>query len=293
MDQGQKPKSKYRIEVVASVIGAAFGMGSFAIAALSYIHPTDATHPVHFDFFYQTVSFPLWAAGTLALALIAVTAGFVRWTIKRPLKQPDFPLVTPEPLPTPHELQTPVPKPTVVSTDTSIASVFELNGVNELIIPSPDDLMLNIHVDEQQETKSCILVVDNDRLGAISSASLTIYSAYSYNGNRGEFRTVPTVSGIRMDNLDVVLPSFSAKPFLLVRKDPNNDYLFAGNNTSNKLIWPDNDKARIQKWKLSASFFAQTWPQNSTAMPKPLTVVKFEIIVTWDMDSNELSVQRG
>jgi len=293
MDQGQEPKSKFRIEVVASVIGAVFGVGSFAVAALSYIRPTDSAHPVHFDFLYRTVSFPLWAAGALILAVIAITAGFVRWTIKRPqtVEAPTSQKTAVLPV----QRQIPPSARRLAESHPAINPVIQTHasGKNELTIPSPDDLLIHLRLEAFQEKKSCVLIVDNNRLDAISGASVTIYSAYSFDSNHREFRAVPSVSGIRMDQQDVIQPSCSGKPFLLVRKDPDKPHLFAGNNTSSQMIWPENDKSQIQKWKLSASFFAQTWPNNSTSMPKPLTVVKFDVIVTWDKAAAELLIEKG
>jgi hypothetical protein len=132
--------------------------------------------------------------------------------------------------------------------------------------------------------------IRNDRLGTISKIKLTICKAQSFDSRHKQFRE-PQASGILVNQPNTIAPSSSGAISWLVAKKAQNKYLFAGDATSNHLIWPENDKSEIQVWRLTIAIdgVAIVSGQNT----KPLSQLQFVADVSWNTTTNLFSIQKA
>jgi hypothetical protein len=79
-DPSRKPE--FNITAISTVVGAVAAVVAAVVAVLSYLHPTDTTHPIHLDFLLRTVSIPVWVI-VFICGGIAIAAFIFRQSLKR------------------------------------------------------------------------------------------------------------------------------------------------------------------------------------------------------------------
>lgn len=138
-----------------------------------------------------------------------------------------------------------------------------------------------------------MITVDNNRLGAITKIIISITGAQSYDAVHNDFRNSTNFSLVRIHRPDIVQPSESTQRTWLVRKlkldTPAN--LLAG-DSSQQLIWPQNDKSEFQRWRLAIAVNAETVASQPNERTMPLRVVAFNVIVIWNSTTNEFFLEK-
>jgi hypothetical protein len=159
-----------------------------------------------------------------------------------------------------------------------------------LVVASPEDFAIEIEEHESGDAKGLMFRIRNDRLVGIARIKLTIYTAQSFDSRHKQFRE-PEASGIVISQLDRIAPSSYGRSSCLIRKKGQKKYLFAGDSTSNDLIWPETDKSEIQVWRLTVAIdgVAIVSGQNT----KPLSQLKFVADVSWNTTTNQFSIQKA
>jgi hypothetical protein len=171
----------------------------------------------------------------------------------------------------------------------SKSSVHIAVKTGELVIPTADQLEIHVKADVAAVT----MAIDNNRLDGIHHLDTIVYSAYSFDSRQNQFRTHAAATGARMQSPNFVGPSESSQAFVLVHHPTGKDMLQLGNDTARPMKWPENDKANIQRWKLNVSFGARVYSNTIPPTGEVFQPSKFDLIVTWNKISNELSVEKA
>jgi hypothetical protein len=162
----------------------------------------------------------------------------------------------------------------------------------ELIIKTPDDLVVRVRRYQFQETKGLNLIIDNNRLNPIHQFRVIVSDAQSFDSDHDAYRNSSNFSAAVVTAPNVVQPRCSSDPFLLLRKETSNNSLLAGNDFSHALLWPQNDKSEVEKWRFTLRVLAMTSPRNAAEKSLPLKELVEKIVVYWDRTSNEFSFER-
>lgn len=161
-----------------------------------------------------------------------------------------------------------------------------------LVIDSPEEFSLRIAKIDSGQIRGIELRVENHRLTSIHQIRLIISAASSFDRRHGAFREA-CLGGQIFARPNVIRPSMSGNPILLVWKAAHSPFLVSGeNNILHELRWPDNDKCEIERWKLSLRVQAFAWPPNSIGRSAPLNELSAEVIFLWDRARNEFSIER-
>lgn len=254
------------------------GVPTLLLGLFAYFRPPDPTHPVRFDFLFRTVSVPVWLIISLLVLALVLALAFrvLSPRLKRTLNE---------------EVKAAAirtSKPPTLQTPSKTALQMAVKA-GEAVIPTDDQLELRVRADDAVVT----MTVDNNRLGAIHHLDVIIYSAYSFDGRHNQYRTHAGATGWRAQSQNVVGPSDSSQAFVLVHLSAGRDTLQLGSDNARPMRWPDNDKADMQKWKLNMSFGARAYSNTVPPTGEVFQPVKFDLIVTWNKASNELSVQKA
>jgi hypothetical protein len=161
-----------------------------------------------------------------------------------------------------------------------------------LVFDSPDEFSLRVAKVDSGGIRGIELQVENYRLTSIHQIRLIISKASSFDGRHGAFRE-GSLTGQTFVRPDLIRPSTSGRPILLVWKAAHSAFLVTGeNNILRELLWPDNDKAQVERWKLSLRVQAFAWPPNSQGQSAPLKEISAEIIFLWNRTRNEFSIEK-
>jgi hypothetical protein len=164
---------------------------------------------------------------------------------------------------------------------------------DSLVIKSPDQFSLRISKVESGTIRGIQLQIENDRLTSIHKIRIILSSACSFDSQRGAFREA-SLSGQTFTRPDVIRPSCSGQPMLLVWKAAQWAGLVTGeNNFVRQLLWPDRDKSDIERWKLSLSALAFDWSPNPAARSIPLKEINTDFVVLWARAQNEFSIEKS
>jgi hypothetical protein len=293
MPNEQDKKRRITVETI-------FAAASFLLALFAYLRPPDPAHPTRFDFLSRSISIPFWLCAVLAMGIATGSAALTRWKIKsRANPGLNFPERATGPTPLPSKPASTAFSPLASASPATLAPKSSQSAVaNPTTSSDPgavrfettDFLVLHIRRQTSPDQNALVLVVDNNRLDAIEHIDTIIYSACSFDSNHNQFRTVPAAAGARMVLHDVIHPSSSSKPVLIVAKRRVDQYLMMGDTTSNVMKWPENDKSAVQRWKFSLSVAARTYAKNSSQISTPLRLTKLELIVRWDSAANSLYI---
>lgn len=161
-----------------------------------------------------------------------------------------------------------------------------------LVIDSPDEFSLRIAKVDSSGIRGIEFQVENYRLTSIHQIRLIISSASSFDGRHGAFREA-SLTGQTFARPDVIRPSTSGNPILLVWKAAHSPFLVSGeNNILHELRWPDNDKVEVERWKLSLRVQAFAWPPSSDGRSIPLNELFAEVIFLWNRTRNEFFIEK-
>jgi hypothetical protein len=163
----------------------------------------------------------------------------------------------------------------------------------ELVLESSDDFTVRIQHYQFQDIKGFNLVVDNNRLNPIHQVRIIISDPQSFDPHHDAFRSGSGFNAFATTEPNIIQPSCSGKSVWLIRKDPSNINLLAGNDFSHVMSWPENDKTEIQKWRFNLRVLPMTAARNSTEKPLPLKELNTNLILLWDRTSNEFSVEEA
>jgi hypothetical protein len=167
----------------------------------------------------------------------------------------------------------------------------QLHNNDSLVISSPDQFSLRIAKVDSGGIHGIEAQVENDRLTSIHQIRLILSDVSSFDSRHGAFREA-SVNARTFTRPDMIRPSTSGKPILLVWKSTHSARLVTGeNNVLRELLWPDRDKAEIERWKLSLRVQAFASPVNSQEQSPPLGELSTEIIFTWNRARNEFSIE--
>ncbi len=257
------------------------GVPSLLLAIVAYLKPPDPAHPIRFDFLFRSVPVPLWLIILLPVVAICVALllRFLSPRLTKSIVQDDKPLNV--------RLRAPAPS----SRPKTLTNLIGKDG--EVVIPTADQLDIRIEADDSTDQPTLKLKVDNNRLDAIQEIDTIIYSAFSFDTRRNEFRTHPAATGSRTVLPSPVLPSESSQNVLLVHKRAGKDHLQLGNDDQRVMKWPENDKAQVQRWKLNLSVGARVFSRTIPLTGEVFKPTTFDLIIEWDTASNRLTVEKG
>jgi hypothetical protein len=292
MDKIPAEKSGIRIEVLATIIAAIFTVATFLVALLAYLRPTDATHPPHFDFLTRTLSFPMWVGVGLVFGVVAASAWLFRFGVTRGRRVQKLEVQAPSAASSKVSSASPKPSAPSIQLPEPQRHHPQATGDGELSIDSPDDYTINIRRLGNAEMKGLAYNIDNHRLDTIGKVSITIYSAQSFSSYHGEFRDGAGFKAARYPYQGNINSSTSGHPGWIIRKDPTKSFLLAADDNTHEMIWPDNDKAEIQRWRMEIGLTAETIPPAAGIPAKGLTTQPFHIIVSWNTKTNEFFLEK-
>jgi hypothetical protein len=164
--------------------------------------------------------------------------------------------------------------------------------VEELIIKTLDDLTVRIRHYQFQETRGLTLVVDNNRLNPIHQIRVIVADAQSFDLHHNDYRQGSNFSAAVVTAPNVIQPSCSSNPILVIRKETSNKSLLAGNDFSHAMVWPENDTSEVERWRFTLRVMATTSPRNSSEKSLPLKELFVNIVLFWDRARNEFAVER-
>lgn len=162
----------------------------------------------------------------------------------------------------------------------------------ELIIKASDDLTMRICHYQFQETRGLTLVVDNNRLNAIHQIRVIVADAQSFDLHHNAYRQGSNFAAAVVTKPNAIQPSCSSSPILLVRKDPSNKSLLAGDDFSHAMVWPENDTSEVERWSFKLRVMATTLPRNASEKALPLKELFANLVLFWDRANNEFAVER-
>jgi hypothetical protein len=174
-----------------------------------------------------------------------------------------------------------------LSADSSDAASAE-----ELIIKTPDDLTFRIRHYQFQQTRGLTLIVDNNRLNPIHQIRVIVADAQSFDPYHNAYRQGSNFSAAVVTAPNIIQPSCSSDPILLVRKETSSKSLLAGNDSSHAMVWPENDTSEAEQWRFTLRMIAMTSPRNSSEKSPPLKEFFANIVLFWDRGRNEFAVER-
>jgi len=161
-----------------------------------------------------------------------------------------------------------------------------------LVVDSPDEFSLRIAKFDSGGVRGIELRVENRGLTSIRQDRLIISSASSFDVRHGAFRE-PFLTGQVFARQDVIRPSTSGKSIPLVWKAVHSPFLVSGeSNVLRELRWPDNDKAEVERWKLSLRVQASALSPNSQGQSGALKELLAEVIFLWNRTQNEFSIEK-
>jgi hypothetical protein len=171
-------------------------------------------------------------------------------------------------------------------------SVASDNLTKELTLVSPEGFAVRVRNYEFQGMKEIHLVVDNNRLNPIHQIRVIVADAQSFDSPQNAYRQSSNFSAAVVTAPNVIQPSCSSEPVLLIRKDASIDSLLAGNDSSHTMVWPENDKSEVERWRFTLRVMATTSPRNSSEKALPLKELFVNIVMFWDRVRNEFSIER-
>lgn len=162
----------------------------------------------------------------------------------------------------------------------------------ELIIKAPDDLTMRICHYQFQETRGLTLVVDNNRLNAIHQIRVTVSDAQSFDLHHNAYRQGSNFAAAVVTKPNAIQPSCSSSPILLVRKDPSNKSLLAGDDSRHAMVWPENDTSEVERWRFTLRVIATSLPRNASEKALPLKELFAKLVLFWDRANNEFAIEQ-
>jgi hypothetical protein len=162
----------------------------------------------------------------------------------------------------------------------------------ELIIKAPDDLTMRIRHYQFQETRGLTLIVDNNRLNAVHQIRVIVADAQSFDLRHDAYRQGSNFAAAVVTKPNAIQPSCSSSPILIVRKEPSNKSLLAGDDFSHAMVWPENDTSEIERWRFTLRVIATTLPRNASEKALPLKELFANIVLFWDKANNEFAIEQ-
>lgn len=162
---------------------------------------------------------------------------------------------------------------------------------DSLVVSSPDQFSLRVSKVDSGTVRGIELFIENHRLTSIHQIRVILSSACSFDGRQRAFRE-SIVTGQTFTRPNLIRPSCSGQPILLVWKAPQGAGLVTGeNNNLRQLLWPDMDKSEVERWKIALRALAHEWPAKSNGQSTPLKELSTELIVLWSRAQNEFSIE--
>jgi hypothetical protein len=160
-----------------------------------------------------------------------------------------------------------------------------------LVIESHDQFSLRLSQFEDGLIRGVQMHIENHRLASIQPNRIVLSSACSFDGQRRAFREACLTDQI-FSRPEAIRPSCSSIPIRLVWKAPQSAELVTGeNNFLRRLLWPDMDKAGVERWRLDLSVSASERPMKATEQAVPLNVLRAEVTVLWTKSQNEFKLE--
>lgn len=162
---------------------------------------------------------------------------------------------------------------------------------DSLVINSPDQFSVRISRVESADIRGIQLQIENYRLTSIHQIRVILSSASSFDSRHEAFRE-PSLTGRTFSRPNMIRPSCSGVPILIVWKAPQGAGLVTGeNNLTYRLPWPDKDSSDVERWKLSLRVLAFDWPPNAAGNSTPLRELDTDVVVLWSRARNEFSIE--
>jgi membrane protein implicated in regulation of membrane protease activity len=159
-----------------------------------------------------------------------------------------------------------------------------------ILIDSPDDLSVRIQPYSLPNERGVRLTIDNNRLDSIHQIRVIISAACSFDARHDAFRET-SINAVVLNRPNLIRPSSSGEPVPLIRKEPAYAHLVVGENPRYSLVWPENDKSEIQRWRLSIRVSGANRPVPLQSQPVPLKELFADLLVFWNSTSNEFSIE--
>lgn len=277
--------------VISLVSGIVFLIASLYVTAWATGVPL--RHPFTLEWIESIlfVRMPLWVFLLVLVATAAVMVYLRTRTGKRSalreafvsqqsrraeIRWPESPIVTAD---QPRKTQNP-----------SERSASSFNG-DSLVIDSPEQFSVRLSKFDNGAIRGIELRIENYRLTSIQRDRVVISDVRSFDIRHGAFREA-CVTGQVFAHTEVIRPSCSSNPTVLVWKAPQWPNLVTGdNNYVRRLQWPDMDKAEVETWKLSLRVNASESPQRANGQAIPLRELCTDVIVLWAKTRNELELE--
>jgi hypothetical protein len=143
---------------------------------------------------------------------------------------------------------------------------------------------------QNKDNVGFLLQVSNERLTAIGQHRLFVRAAESFDCSHqayreGRFNQFSETAG-------VIEACCNGPGMWLIRKQTGAENLRIGNDDQHPLLWPESDKGRTQRWRLSVEGQASTAPRSGTPSV-PLVPVKLTLVVNWTPEKNEMLIEQG
>jgi hypothetical protein len=168
-----------------------------------------------------------------------------------------------------------------------------LTAGDSLVIDSTDKFSLRITKFDSGGARGVQIQIENDRLELIHQTRVILSSATSWDSGHEAYRE-STLAARTFNRPDVIGSRGTGKAIPLVWKAADSAGLVTGeSNIRYPLIWPERDKADIEKWKLSLRVLAFVRPTSSQEQSTPLRELNTEIVVLWNRGRNEFSIEKS
>lgn len=165
------------------------------------------------------------------------------------------------------------------------------NGDETFEMGSPDHYSARIQKHNWEKTRGLAIIVSNERLSWIAKYRITIHTAQSFDERHQQYRDGPAFKPLIIQKPVQIEPSGIGKAIWLLRSDGSKDGLYVGEDNVAPLKWPAGDPSTMQRWKFSATVYAEAITQPTSEM-RALTPIDFGFSVVWDTVNREFSLDK-
>lgn len=166
------------------------------------------------------------------------------------------------------------------------------DGATELVLSSPDAFAIRISRYEDPGQKGLLITLQNDRLAAIGTSTISVLAAQSFDFRHKAYRDGRRFVAFSCSDAGPIDASYPGKGIWLVRKQVSDGNLAIGNESGHPLEWPPNDGSPIHKWLLSLKVTAQTVATRDRPNPIPLAPITAKLVVLWNREENEFFIEQ-
>jgi len=159
-----------------------------------------------------------------------------------------------------------------------------------MTLTTPEHVTIVLSIASAANAFGVLVNFANARLGAIDMLSIAVRQARSFDSSHHAYRFPAGFNAGKVDISGQLQAGCAGNPVWLVRKEFALPNLFALNNGTHPMVWPNNDHSKVQRWNLDLLFTYRPLDEEYRPLSQDPNVIDFSLTVLADIANKKMEL---